>query len=145
MDEDLVVWNDSFSVEYAPLDDQHKKLVGMINELIQGCKEGTEAAKESVMQVFEQTVEYVKTHFADEEEYLAQVLYPNLDTQKKQHQQFVFELVSLVTKVESGNTAPIDMVKFLKNWLLEHIAVSDKQYAPYMKKIGRTGLESFLT
>ena len=144
MDEDVVVWDDSFIVGYALLDDQHKKLVAMTNELIRGCKEGGAAAQESFGQAFEKAAEYAKTHFADEEWYLTHVLFPDLESHKKQHHKFLFDVVNLANEVESGNTAPIEMVRFLKNRLLNHIAVSDKQYAPYMKKIGRTGLGTLL-
>jgi len=144
MDEDLVVWNDTYSVGYAPIDDQHKALVVMINELLQSSKAGASAANSSLMQVFEKTVEYAKTHFTGEEKMLTEVLYPELDTQKKQHHQFLFEVVNIVADVESGKTAPIEMAVFLKTWLMNHIVVSDKKYIPYLGKIGLKGFEAFL-
>ena len=144
MDEDLVVWNDSYSVEYAAIDDQHKGLVSMINELIKGSKEGGTAADSSLMDVFEKTVEYARTHFTDEEKILTEVVYPELETQKKQHHQFMFEVVNIITEVESGKTAPIDMAIFLRKWLMNHIVASDKLYMPYLKKKGLKGFETFL-
>ena len=145
MDEDLVVWDNSLTVGFDLLDDQHKKLVAMINELIEGCKKGEAEAQAAILQTFEKVVDYTKTHFTEEEKYLAQVAYPDLEAQKKMHHQFLFEIVNLITEVDSGKTAPITMAGFLKDWLLNHIAKADKQYLPYMKKIGRKGINTFLT
>ena len=142
MNENLVEWDDSFSVGFDHIDDQHKKLVDMINELIQGCKNGD--AKEVVMKIFEKLADYVKIHFADEEKYLTDVIYPDLTAHKKQHQELLFELVGHVAAVEAGSTAIDDFVKFLKDWLLTHIAMSDKKYAPYLNKKGKTGLKALL-
>ena len=144
MDEDLVVWNDSFAVGFTPIDDQHKGLVSMINELVKGSREGDSVADATLMEVFEKTVEYARTHFADEEKILTEVLYPELEAQKKQHQHFMFEVVNIVTDVESGKTTHIEMVKFLKTWLMHHIVESDKKYIPFLSKVGRKGFEAFL-
>jgi hemerythrin len=40
-----------------------------------------------------------------------------------------------MSEFEAGNTAPIELAQFLKKWLLNHIAVSDKQYAPFLAKL----------
>ena len=134
MDEDLVVWDDSYSVDFKPIDDQHRELVAMINELIEGCKKGNAAADNSFLQVLGKVVNYAKTHFADEEKHLSNVQYPELASQKKEHFNFLFEVVSVTNDVESGKTPPIDMAKFLKKWLMNHIIQSDKLYMSYLKK-----------
>ena len=83
MKEEPIVWNNSFSVGYEPLDAQHKELAAMINELIQECEKGTEEAKASIMQAFERSAEYAKTHFATEEHYMLKVGFPKLAEHKK--------------------------------------------------------------
>ena len=134
MDEDLVVWDDSLSVEFAPIDNQHKELVAMINEHIKSCKAGGGEADSAFMQTFEKTVAYARTHFSDEEKHLRDAFFPNIDAHKEMHFQFLFELVNIVNEVESGKSTPLNMVTFLKTWLMNHIAVTDKQYVPYLKK-----------
>ena len=135
MDYDLITWDNSFSVGFAILDEQHKELVNMINELTEDCKKGTSAAELSFKLVLERAVEYAKTHFADEEKYMDKVLYPNMAAHKKEHFNFLFEVVNLVNEVESGNTTPIEFVNFLKKWVLNHVAKSDMKYAPYLRKL----------
>ena len=135
MDEYSVVWDDSFSVGFEPIDIQHKELVLMTNELLQGCKRGAMAADIAFLRIIRKAVEYAKTHFADEEKYMDQTNYPKLNEHKKEHEDFVAQVLKAVKEFESGNTAPLSMAEFLKNWLLNHIAVSDKQYAPYLAKL----------
>ena len=135
MNDDSVFWDDSFSVGFAPIDNQHKDLVAMTNELFLGCKRGAVAADISFMQTVRKAVDYAKTHFVTEERYMGKVEYPGLAVHKEQHFQFVVQIVNALKEFEGGNTAPIDLARFLKNWLLEHIAKSDKQYAPYLERL----------
>jgi hemerythrin len=135
MNEDSVIWDDSFSVGFGPIDDQHKELVKMTNELFQACKQGVVAADMVFLETIKKALDYAETHFADEEGYMREADYPHLGEQEKQHEAFVAEVQKSIEEFEAGNIEPIFMARFLKNWLLNHIAVSDKRYAPYLAKL----------
>jgi hemerythrin len=134
MNDDSVIWDNSFSVGFGPMDDQHKTLVNMTNELFQACEQGVIAADMAFLQIIQKALAYAETHFADEEGYLVEADYPHLDAQKEQHENFVAEVQKSIEEFEAGNIEPIYLARFLKNWLLNHIAVFDKQYAPYLAK-----------
>jgi len=134
MDEDSVAWDDSYSVGFEPIDNQHKNLVLMTNELFQACKEGVIAADIAFLQTMKKAVEYAETHFADEENYMREANYPHLDEHKELHEDFVESVVNSIEEFEAGNAEPIDMARYLKKWLLNHIAISDKKYMPYLVK-----------
>jgi len=134
MNEDSAVWDDSFSVGFDPIDDQHKELVRITNELFQACNEGILAADMAFLDTIKKALDYAETHFADEEGYLYEANYPQLSEQKKQHEAFVAEVQKSIEEFEAGNIEPVYMARFLKKWLLNHIAVSDKQYSPYLAK-----------
>ena len=135
MDDDSVTWDDSFSVGFELLDDQHKKLVIMTNELFEACKQGAVSADIAFLNTTKKAVEYAETHFVDEENCMSRAGYPELDWHKKEHADFVAEVLNTIKKFESGSAEPIQMARFLKKWLLDHIAISDKLYAPYLAKI----------
>jgi hemerythrin len=40
----------------------------------------------------------------------------------------------MIEEFEAGNTEPVEMARYLKKWLLNHIAISDKKYMPYVIK-----------
>jgi len=136
MNENLVVWDEAYSVGFEHIDNQHKRLITMINTLSAACKMGDAAADIAYLKVINSAMDYAKTHFSDEEKYMREAGYPELRKHKKQHKKFVTDIKKSVKLFEKGKTTPIEMVDFLKNWLLEHIAVSDKQYAPYLAKLG---------
>ena len=135
MDDDSIAWDDSFSVGFESIDNQHKELVVMANELFLGCKRGVVAADVAFLRTIRKAVDYAKYHFSAEEKYMSQADYPELGEHIKEHEKFVAQLISAVKEFEAGHTAPITMARFLKKWLLNHIAVSDKQYAPYLAKL----------
>ena len=62
----LMTWTDSMSVGVKVLDDDHKKLVDMVNELHDGILEGHR--HEALAHVLDQLVHYTKVHFAREEQ-----------------------------------------------------------------------------
>ncbi|MDR1869380.1 MAG: bacteriohemerythrin [Treponema sp.] len=134
MNEDSVVWDNSFSVGFDPIDEQHKVLVKMTNEMFQACEQGVLAADVAFLQIIQKALDYAETHFTYEEDYLSEVNYPHLDEQKDQHEDFVAEVQKSIDEFEAGNIEPIFLARFLKKWLLNHIAVYDKKYAPYLGK-----------
>ena len=134
MSDDFVVWENSYSLGIAIIDDQHKKLIGMINDLFQHCKEQSSAAKMIFAKVFKETSDYVQTHFKDEETLLKQASYPKFDEHLSQHKSFIKEIWDVFSKFNQDKDAPINLARFLKKWLLTHIAIVDKQYVPYLNK-----------
>lgn len=135
MSEDSVAWDDSFSVGFELFDNQHKELVKMINELFESCKKGAAAADKAFLQTIKKTAEYAVKHFSDEDKYMVKAGFPKLAEHRKQHDDFVTTVLKSINEFEAGKTAPIDLAQFLKKWLLNHIAISDKQYAPYLAKL----------
>jgi hemerythrin len=134
MDEDFVVWSDEYSVEFGPLDEQHKKLVDITNELLKICKEGSKVSRMDFMLSFSKAGDYARTHFSSEEEYMQKAGYPALDVHKKEHENFLAEVKNAFNEFKESDSAPSGLAIFLKKWLLNHIAVKDKQYVPYLAK-----------
>ncbi|MDR2662978.1 MAG: bacteriohemerythrin [Treponema sp.] len=135
MDEDSVFWDDAYSVGFELIDGQHKELVRMTNELFEGCKKGGTAADLAFMATIRNAVEYAQTHFYTEEKYMKKVNYPDLAAHVKEHESFVATVVEAVKTFEEGKAEPLALARFLKHWLLNHIAVSDKKYGPYLKDL----------
>jgi hemerythrin len=132
MDDTLITWDDQFLVNCAIIDQQHRGLVDMTNELIQGCKRGNIATDVVFMKTIRKAIDYAQVHFSSEEKYMRQAAYPDLTAHQKEHEIFVAEIIKQVKAFEEDRNDPGELVEFLKNWLLNHIAVSDKKYAPYL-------------
>lgn len=132
MDEDSAIWSDDYLVNFDIIDNQHKDLVRMTNDLFIGCKKGSTAADAAFIKTIRNAVEYAQTHFYTEEKYMKTSNYPEMAVHKKEHELFVAEVVNAVKKFEKGNSEPIALARFLKNWLFTHIAQTDKKLEPFL-------------
>jgi len=134
MKDEIVVWDEAFSVGYPAIDDEHKKLVAMVNELFQLDEQGNAVQKSIIAKTFQKAGEYAQTHFHHEEEILKKANYSNLATHKKEHESFMHEIWEEFNLFNKGSESAVGLARFLKKWLLNHIAVVDKHYAPYLVK-----------
>jgi hemerythrin len=143
-DTPFIKWDDRFSVGIKVIDDQHKELARLTNELYQGCLGGDETAREYFMSIIRATVEYTKYHFSAEEEIMSKVQYPVIGEHKKAHESFIKKILNDVQDFQDGKKfVPINFVRYLRDWILSHIAVMDKQFGFYIaerKKMGSSDL-----
>ena len=138
MNKEHVTWDDSFSVGFELIDDQHKELVNMVNGLFESCDKGAAAADKAFLQTIKKAADYTRDHFSTEDKYMVLASFPNISEHRKQHDEFFATVLKAMKEFESGKTAPHELAQFLKSWLLNHIAVSDKQYAPFLAKMGKS-------
>jgi hemerythrin len=104
----------------------------MANDLFIGCLVGGSVANEYFKMTVHKAVEYVRYHFMTEEVFLEKIGYPVLAEHKKQHEAFVKELLFQVKNFESGQPfVPNNFARYLRDWVLIHIAVEDKKYAAF--------------
>ena len=127
----LITWNDSYSVNIREIDRQHMKLVQIINELNEAMLEGK--ANDVLAKIVRELVSYTKTHFSKEEGYMERYGYPDVSAHKLQHSAFVNKISDLSDDFESGRLGvSIDLMKFLKDWILKHIKGTDMKYVPFL-------------
>jgi hemerythrin len=132
-DDVFVEWEDRYSVGIPLIDDQHKELIKLTNDLYQGCLAGEETARINFMAAIKGTVDYVKYHFSMEEKLLQNVDYPDLTEHKRAHEEFVKHILNEVQSFEEGKKfVPNLFVRYLRDWILSHIAVADRTYATYI-------------
>lgn len=133
----LVEWDERYSVGIAIIDEQHRGLIKLANELFNGCMQGEEAANAYFATAVKKAVEYVKDHFATEENLLKLAGYPDFAAHKKQHEDFVRKIVEDVKSFHEGRKfVPNNFARFLRDWTLEHIAFADRKYKDHMAACG---------
>ncbi|MDR0636972.1 MAG: bacteriohemerythrin [Treponema sp.] len=136
---DFVTWEDRYALGIPFIDAQHKELVRLTNELFLSCQGGT--ANDIFRETIKAAVKYVAEHFSAEEAMMSRIKYPGLAEHKKEHEVFVQKVLEDVQHFEAGRAfVPNTFVRFLKDWILTHIAMSDKKYADYimhLKKLGK--------
>jgi hemerythrin-like metal-binding protein len=128
----LFEWNDKLKTGIDGIDEQHKKLVDIINELHQAMRE--RRAKESISILLERLDDYTKYHFSYEEKELEKVKYQALDEQKVYHKVFIAKIAEMSEGQKKNEIGlSIDMLDFLGTWIKGHIMKEDMKYAPFLK------------
>ena len=135
MNVDFVCWDDAYLIGFELIDNQHKELVRMTNDLFEGCKKGASAADVAFMRTIRDAIDYAQTHFYTEEKYMEHANYPEVEIHKQEHRNFVGTIKKAVHEFEEKNSDPLMLARFLKQWLLSHIAQMDKRYGPCLKGI----------
>ncbi len=123
-----IEWNDTYSVKINEIDEQHKKLISLINELHNAMSKGK--SKEILESILSGLVDYTVEHFSTEEKYMDKFNYPDSLMHKKEHQTFVRQVQEYQEKLKDKNfLLSIQVMNFLKDWLLNHILGLDKKYS----------------
>jgi hemerythrin-like metal-binding protein len=78
-------------------------------------------------------VAYTATHFAREEEAMQKRAYPDAAAHLAEHEAFRQEIGEFMDRLRAGDTMlTLGVMKFLKNWLTDHILTVDKRLAAYL-------------
>lgn len=133
---EFMTWTSELSVGVEVLDEDHKKLMGIINQLHFGIMAGHD--KQVLDIVLGELVEYTKFHFTREEEMLDMAGYVAIPEHVMEHEQFIRRISRVQERLKSEPIAMVDLelMAFLRKWLFTHILVSDKKYGPRLNAFG---------
>ena len=129
----LVAWSDEFSLNMPEIDAQHQVLIDLINQ-VWGATIASKPDAEKTIRIVEELEKYTLTHFTAEEVFMRKMNYLNFKPHKQAHDQFVARVSDEKKKIIAGQRMSLDIVHFLKDWLINHILVSDKEYAAQYKQ-----------
>lgn len=131
----LIEWNDSFSVGVVEIDGQHQKLVTMINDLNDAMRQ--RKGKDVLGNIVNGLVSYAGTHFRTEEKYFDQFGYPEANSHKQEHADFVNKVAEFKDGFDREKLGlSIEVMQFLSNWLQNHIKRIDKKYSLFFNEKG---------
>lgn len=133
----LFNWSDKYSVSVAEMDNQHKELVNILNEIFDAMSE--RKSNEVLGKIIAKLVNYTRMHFSAEERYMQKYNYPGYAGQKREHDAFIAKIQTFQNDFNAGKlTLSLDVSSFLKNWLIQHISVEDKKYGSFFNQKGLT-------
>jgi hemerythrin len=132
-----MAWSPALSVKIQQFDDQHIKLVNMVNELHDAMKEGK--GSEVLGRILNGLISYTSSHFTDEEQLMALHAYHETAAHKVEHEKLVRQVLELQSNFMAGKAIlTLDVMMFLKEWLMKHIQGDDKRYGVYLNSKGVT-------
>ncbi|MCW8886672.1 MAG: bacteriohemerythrin [Motiliproteus sp.] len=130
-----LVWKEEYSVGIEAIDNDHKKLLSLINQLQTASTNYTGVDFER--SALDELVNYTKYHFVREEKLLEENGYPGFEPHKKEHEAMVAEVMDKVSHYESNEDQTIDeLLVYLKQWLINHISGTDQQYSSFLRDKG---------
>jgi hemerythrin-like metal-binding protein len=131
----VLEWEDKFSVGISMIDDEHKKIIGLLNKAI--CVKEQNGNPEELREVLREITNYVLTHFKTEESYMKEFNYPEYKDHKEEHRNFSNETITYKDNVIKGDyQIANEIIEYLKWWLVNHIQVTDKKYTDCFKRNG---------
>ncbi len=132
-----IKWEERFKTGYKRIDNQHKELVNIINDLYETGVKGdlnNEEVKKSFNEIIKRTIDYATYHFSYEEKIMNAINYSISKDHISKHRAFSLKVVDEVNRYEQGDNLVIkDFINFLKDWLLNHIVLDDKKFVTELK------------
>jgi hemerythrin len=130
-----MVWKDEYSVGIDSLDNDHKKLISLLNQFTTAYDYAM--SEEYEREALNDLINYTKYHFEREEQLLDQHDYPDVIAHKAQHKVMIEQVNSFMDLYnEKGHDALNEISSFLSNWLINHINGKDKEYSSHLNQHG---------
>jgi hemerythrin-like metal-binding protein len=131
-------WAVDLDVGVKEIDDQHKVLVDMLNALSATIDTGR--AQGSAPELTARMRAYAQEHFRFEEALMARTGYPDRNSHMLEHDAFIKNLLDQETELGAhGQEFAVEIREFVWQWLINHIAKTDKALGAYLCALEKTG------
>jgi hemerythrin len=133
-----ILWSNNFSVGVREIDEQHKKLVEILNELIAYASNDSACESKNIDETIKKIVEYKTIHFGTEEKYFKQFSFEGTDEHIQKHRGFDQEVSGLLSNFQKDGEKNqlIELLDFMENWFTDHLLNMDQKYVQCFKKNG---------
>lgn len=121
-------WNESLQLGVTEMDCEHKRLVGLVNQLENALQVGD--TQEKLIKAFDDLVVYTRNHFASEDRFLQSTGCRDLAQRAQAHGAFMENVQAMHQAFhERREQVSPETVAYLKSWTLAHITEQDAKYA----------------
>jgi hemerythrin-like metal-binding protein len=133
-----LIWNDVYSVGVQEIDEQHKKLVEILNELIAHSCSSPGSENLDIKATIGKIVEYKTVHFETEEKYFKQFNFEGSEEHIQKHREFNERVGELLSEFqESGGKSDLsELVDFMESWFIDHLLHLDQKYVKCFQENG---------
>jgi len=139
-----ITWDPSYETGNDNIDQQHRQLLAIVDGL-ESAEAQTLGSHDAVLDVLDLIMDYSLSHFAMEEELMAQVGYPSpaVEEMIQQHREFSSYARLRVLEFRSGELVSVSPLRaFLTEWLTDHVLGADKQLADFIHEQANTPMQS---
>ena len=131
----LIEWQTSFNVGVNIIDEQHKLLVNMINDLYTALQTREERAV--LEKMIGRLSVYATIHFAHEEHCFERFAYPQAESHIQTHDVYEGQVCQFEQDFKAGKQElSMEVLNFLSHWLVTHITQADREFGPFLNARG---------
>lgn len=136
----FISWNDKFAIGIEAIDNDHKSLFDISEQLHEAYASGRSA--EALDQLFKVLFDYVENHFRREEGVMERCGYPDLEAHRASHAALTEQVTDLYQRFKRGDEKVgdtgicLEILGFLKNWLHFHILDEDMDIRDFINSKG---------
>jgi len=124
-------WDLSYETGVEIIDNQHKRLFEIINDLDEAIEAGK--GREIYAALFEELANYFTEHFGTEEKLMEKHEYPKMETHLEKHNDFTNKVKGFHRQALAGTEGvSLDVLQYLVNWLTDHIRAIDQEMGDYL-------------
>jgi hemerythrin-like metal-binding protein len=128
-----IVWSKILSVGFEEIDDDHRKLVGIFNELNRAVTEGE--SPDYLAATLEELINCTVWHFSHEERLMLKHRYDGIEEHKAEHRELVHSAKALQQQILQASQGVADeQVAFLERWLTAHILTTDQRMGTFLSQ-----------
>jgi len=127
---DIFPWNENFNTNIPVIDEQHKRLVHILNLLASHVAHDTDLP--SLNTIFDELTSYTVYHFETEEKVWGEHLSEDMvGGHIEVHRSFVSTISTLKNEMNTHSSSSIveEVLSFLTSWLASHILETDRYMA----------------
>ncbi|MCL2356203.1 MAG: hemerythrin family protein [Defluviitaleaceae bacterium] len=129
-----MVWSEKYETGNKQVDDEHKQLFSLVQKVID---QSFNTRIEKIETAINFLAEYTVAHFKHEEELMDESGYPGTVVHKKQHSDFLTEVVKMKDKIlREGDCLDNSLLinKTVSKWLTGHVIGSDLAMAAHYRQ-----------
>jgi len=127
---ELLKWKDAYSMGEQKIDEQHKGLFKLSNEIYDLIEAGVDDS-EHFRELFMALNDYSVDHFIYEEIYMKKKNFPQLKEHIQQHLIFSEQLKKLALGINQESHIK-DIGEFVTTWLVQHVLNEDMKYKDFI-------------
>lgn len=125
-------WTPAYELGVPTIDKQHAQLVEMLRELQRAMSEGR--AQDVLDSILDRLVSYTRVHFATEERLMIDSHYPLYHQHKQEHEELTESVGRFLQEYRRKRAVlSIQLLPFLREWLLHHIMESDRKLGQHLR------------
>ena len=133
----FVEWESKLDLGIKKIDEHHRQLVKILNDTYNAIILDSKQAE--LEAIIEKLADYTTYHFTTEERLMTEYNFSGMNCHLLEHEEFSRNILDLQDMCSRGESViAIDLLVFLRGWLVNHILKVDRVYVTFLINKGVT-------